>query len=198
MQESPARLARQLSFLVEVDKLKQVVRRTSLIGGLRHENSAEHSWHLAVMAVVLAEYAGAVIDLRHVLRMLLVHDIVEVDAGDTFAFDLQGNATKAEREQMAATRIFGLLPEEQSEALRAVWDEFEEGVTPEAKFANALDRFAALLSNHHNDGGTWRQYGVSREAVLRRMDPIREGAPGLWPLVLQVVDAASATGALIP
>ncbi len=197
MHESPARLARQLSFLVEVDKLKQVLRRTSLLDGSRRENSAEHSWHLALMALVLAEHSGAVIDLRHVLMMLLVHDIVEVDAGDTFAFDLEGNATKVEREQLAATRIFGLLPEEQGDALRGVWDEFEAGETAEARFAHALDRLAALLSNHHNDGGTWRQYSVSREAVLRRMEPIREGAPGLWPLVLQVVEEASAAGALV-
>ncbi len=197
MHESPDRLARQLSFLAEVDKLKQVLRRTSLLDGSRRENSAEHSWHLALMAMVLAEHSGAVIDLHHVLTMLLIHDIVEVDAGDTFAFDLPGNATKLEREQLAATRVFGLLPEEQGAALRRVWDEFEAGVTPEARFANALDRLAALLSNHHNDGGTWREYRVSREAVLRRMEPIREGAPRLWPFVLEVVEQARAAGALV-
>ena len=196
MQESMVRLTRQLSFLVEVDKLKQVLRQTCLIDGSRRENSAEHSWHLALMALVLAEHAGAVVNLHHVLVMLLVHDIVEVDAGDTFAFDMQANATKAEREQLAAARIFSLLPEEQGKLLRSAWDEFEAGVTAEARFANALDRLAGLLSNQHNDGGTWRRHHVSREAVLRRMEPIREGAPGLWPFVMQVVDEAAASGAL--
>jgi putative hydrolase of HD superfamily len=120
-----------------------------------------------------------------------------VDAGDTFAFDPQGNSTKAEREQTAATRIFGLLPADQHHTFRALWDEFEAGTTPEAALANALDRLAGLLSNAYNEGGTWRRYGVRREAVLRRMDPIREGAPALWPLVQRVVGEAQAAGYIV-
>ncbi len=144
------------------------------------------------MAVTLAEHAPDGVHLDRVVRMLLVHDIVEVDAGDTFAFDVAGNHDKADRERAAADRLFGLLPIETGTAFRALWEEFEAGQTPDARMANALDRFAALLQNTANgDGGTWRTHNVSREAVLRRMDPIREGLPALWPYVLQAVEQAS-------
>jgi putative hydrolases of HD superfamily len=196
--DQPARVDQQIAFLVEVDRLKQVLRQTELVGGSRRENSAEHSWHVALMALVLAEHAGAQLDSRRVLAMLLVHDVVEVDAGDTFAFDPQANLTKAAREEAAAERIYGLLPADQGAELRALWDEFESGDTPESRLANALDRLAGLLSNSRNQGGTWRRHGVSREAVLRRMDPIREGAPGLWPLVLRTVEEAVAAGHIAP
>ncbi len=182
------RLHRQLDFIVELDKLKRVLRRTSVIGESRLENSAEHSWHLGVMAALLAEYAPAEVDLERTLTMLLIHDVVEIDAGDTFAFDVAANADKEEREKRAAERLFGVLPPDQAERLRALWDEFEEGRTSEARFANALDRFHALLQNVHNGGGTWKRHGISRERILVRMDPIREGAPALWPYVLRVVD----------
>lgn len=185
------RLPRQLAFIVELDKLKQVLRRTSLIGESRVENSAEHSWHLGVMAAVLAEHAPAPVDMERTMAMLLVHDVVEIDAGDTFAFDAAANADKEERERRAAERIFGLLPADQADTVRALWDEFEEATTPEARFANALDRFHALLQNAHNGGGTWKRHGITRERILERMDPIREGAPGLWSYVLQVVDEAT-------
>jgi putative hydrolases of HD superfamily len=198
MSDTPSRLARQIAFLVEVDRLKQVLRMTELIDGSRRENSAEHSWHIALMAIVLAEHAEGPLDLGRTLRLLLVHDIVEVDAGDTFAFDAQANSTKAAREEAAAARIFGLLPDEQAGELRALWEEFEAGATPEARFANALDRLAGLLSNTHNQGGSWRQHAVPHEAVLRRMEPIREGAPGLWPMVLEAVDEALAAGHISP
>lgn len=181
------RLSRQLAFIVELDKLKQVLRRTSLIGESRAENSAEHSWHLGVMAAVLAEHAPEPVDMERTVAMLLVHDVVEIDAGDTFAFDVAANADKEEREQRAADRLFGLLPADQTALVRSLWDEFEEGRTPEARFANALDRFHALLQNVHNGGGTWKQHGITPERILVRMEPIREGAPGLWPYVLQVV-----------
>ena len=188
------RLERQIAFLAEIDKLKQVLRRTSLIGEPRLENSAEHSWHLAIMAPIFAEYASAEIDLGRAMRMLLVHDVVEIDAGDTFAFDVAANADKEERERQAAERLFGLLPEDQAAEVRALWDEFEEGATPEARFANALDRFQGLLLNVHNQGGTWKQYGITREQIMGRMDPIREGAPPLWPYVLEVVDRVMSEG----
>ncbi len=183
-----SRLRRQLDFLVELDKLKLVLRRTMVIGESRLENSAEHSWHLGVMAALLAEYAPGELDRERALTMLLVHDVVEIDAGDTFAFDVAANADKEEREQRAAERLFGLLPPDQAERLRGLWDEFEAGATPEARFANALDRFHALLQNVHNQGGTWKRHGITRAQVLARMEPIREGAPALWPYVLASLD----------
>lgn len=188
------RLARQLDFLVELDKLKQVLRRTMVIGESRLENSAEHSWHLGVMAALLAEYAPARVDLERTMTMLLVHDVVEIDAGDTFVFDAAAMADKEERELRAAERIFGLLPDDQAARLRALWDEFEEGATPEARFANALDRFHALLQNVHNGGGTWKRHGVGRDQVLERMEPIRDGAPALWPHVVAAVDGVMREG----
>lgn len=188
------RLARQLDFLVELDKLKQVLRRTMVVGESRLENSAEHSWHLGVMAALLAEYAPAGVDLERTMTMLLVHDVVEIDAGDTFVFDAAAMADKEAREVRAAERIFGLLPADQAERLRALWDEFEAVATPEARFANALDRFHALLQNVHNGGGTWKRHGVGRDQVLERMEPIRDGAPALWPYVVAAVDGVMSEG----
>jgi putative hydrolase of HD superfamily len=194
MLNAPPRLAQQIQFIVELDRLKNVLRRTQLIDGSRHENSAEHSWHLALMALLLHEYAAAKIDVHRVMRMLLVHDIVEIDAGDTFAFDVTGNLSKVERELAAAERIFGLLPEEQGRELRTLWDEFEDMATAESRYANALDRLEPLLQNLHNTGGTWRQYHIDQAAVLRRVAPIQEGMPDLWPFVLHAVDAAVQAG----
>lgn len=192
------RLARQIQFLREIDGLKTVLRMTSVADRSRRENSAEHSWHIATMAVTLAEHAPAGVQVDRVVRMLLVHDIVEVDAGDTFAFDAAANHDKVERERAAAGRIFGLLPGDTGAAFHALWEEFEAGQTPDARMANALDRFAALLQNTATgDGGTWRTHGVSREAVLRRMDPIREGLPALWPYVLDVVEQAATAGHVV-
>ena len=189
------RLDRQLQFVRELDRLKGVLRRTSLIDRSRRENSAEHSWHLATMALALGEYAPAGTDLAHVIELLLVHDVVEIDADDTFAFDVAGNADKADRETAAADRLFGLLPDDVGRQFRARWDEFEAGVTREARFANALDRFQALLQNDAaGDGGTWFAHGVTRDAVLRRMAPIETGAPGLWPAVLEAIKRATAAG----
>lgn len=188
------RLASQLAFIAELDKLKLILRRTSVMGESRLENSAEHSWHLGVMAPILAEYAPAEVDVERAMTMLLVHDVVEIDAGDTFAFDKAAHADKEEREQLAAHRIFGLLPGDQGSHLRALWDEFEVGETPEAMFANALDRFQGLLQNVHNQGGTWKKYGITPAQILERMDPIREGAPALWPYVLRVVEELMGDG----
>jgi putative hydrolase of HD superfamily len=178
----------QLRFIAELDKLKSVERMISLIGGARRENSAEHSWHLAVMAPLLAEYAPTNLDLGRVMMMLLVHDVVEIDAGDTFAFDAAGAADQHERERRAAVRLFGLLPADQRDALRGCWDEFEARDTAEARFAVAIDRFQGLLMNRGNGGGTWKLHAITREQVLQRMAPIRDGAPGLWPVVLNVLD----------
>jgi putative hydrolase of HD superfamily len=186
--ETAERIRRQIDFLAELDKLKRVLRRTSVIGESRLENSAEHSWHLAVMAPLLAEHASTELDLARVLQMLLVHDVVEIDAGDTFAFDAAANADKEERERRAADRLFGLLPVDQAALFRGLWDEFEAFGTPESRFANALDRFQALLLNVHNEGGTWKLHDISRDRILARMDPIREGAPGLWTYVVGIVN----------
>lgn len=189
------RLLQQIAFVKEVDRLKSVLRRTSLIDRSRLENSAEHSWHLALMAVVFAEHAPPGTDVLHVLRMLVVHDLVEIDAGDTFAYDHVGHADKAAREQAAADRLFALLPADQAADLRALWDEFEAGASPEARFAIALDRFAGLLQNWAGgDGGTWRQHAVTREAVMVRMAPIEAAAPRLWEVILAVVEEAAAAG----
>lgn len=189
------RIERQLRFVRELDRLKGVVRRTSLIDRSRHENSAEHSWHLATMALVLAEYAPAGTDLSRAIELLLVHDVVEIDAGDTFAFDVAGNGDKAARERAAADRLFGLLPHDLGIALRERWEEFERNESNEARFANALDRFQALVQNDAaGDGGSWRAHGVTRDAVLGRMAPIERGAPGLWPAVLAAVERAAAAG----
>jgi putative hydrolase of HD superfamily len=191
------RLDRQLQFVRELDRLKGVLRRTSLIDRSRRENSAEHSWHLATMALALGEYAPAGTDLARAIELLLVHDVVEIDADDTFAFDVAGYADKAARETAAADRLFGLLPEDLGRQFRAHWNEIEAGTTKEARFANALDRFQALVQNDAaGDGGTWFAHGVTRDAVRRRMAPIETGAPGLWPAVLDAIARATAAGHL--
>lgn len=182
------RLEKQLRFIIEADRLKNVLRRTSLTDASRRENSAEHSWHLALAAMVLQEYSPVPVDLPHVLRMLIVHDMVEIDAGDTFAYDKAGNATKKDREQRGAERIFGILPDEMGKDLRGLWEEFEAQVTPDACFANAVDRVGPFLQNTATNGGTWRIYKLSREEVLTRMDPVRTALPAIWPKVIAVID----------
>ncbi|HEX6041720.1 HD domain-containing protein [Longimicrobium sp.] len=192
------RLARQLAFIQELDRLKGILRQTRVLDGARQENSAEHSWHLAVCGVLLAEHAPPGTDLTRVLRMVLVHDVVEIDAGDAFAYDAAVNVGKEERELLAAERIFGLLPDEQADELRGLWMEFEAGTTPDARFAVALDRFQPLLLNFNGQGGSWRYHAVTHDRVLVRMAPIQEGAPTLWPAVLQLLDEAVARGYLAP
>jgi putative hydrolase of HD superfamily len=189
------RLERQLDFIRELDRLKSVVRRTSLIDRSRLENTAEHSWHLTTMAVVLAEHAPAGAEIARVVEMLLVHDIVEIDAGDTFAFDGAANLGKLDREQAAAVRLFGLLPDDLAGRLRALWEEFEANESPDARFANALDRLHALVQNDAGgDGGSWRQHDVTATQVLARMSPIERATPSLWPVVLEAVERAVAAG----
>jgi putative hydrolase of HD superfamily len=182
------RLEQQIAFLVEADRLKNVLRRTLLTDASRRENTAEHSWHLALAAMVLVEYSSVTVDLPRVLRMLIVHDLVEIDAGDTFAYDKEGNATKKDRERRGADRIFGLLPGEMGNDLRGLWEEFEAHVTPDACFANAVDRVGPFLQNTATGGGTWRIYKLSREEVLVRMDPVRSALPDIWPKVLHAID----------
>jgi len=191
-------LARRLRFVLEADRLKSVLRRTRLLDGSRRENSAEHSWHLALMAVLLADTAAAEVDLPRVLSMLLVHDVVEIDADDTFAYDAAANVGKEEREQLAADRLFGLLPDGDAREMRGLWEEFESGETADARFAVALDRLQPLLLNANSGGGTWREHAVTRAQVLRRMEPIRHGAPALWSFVVRTVDEACAAGHIAP
>ena len=193
---STDRLTQQIAFLLEADRLKTILRRTPLTDGSRLENSAEHSWHLVLAAIVLAERTAADVDLLCVLEMLAVHDLVEIDAGDTFAYDASHLGTKAERERLAADRIFALLPPDQAARLRARWEEFEAHATPEACFANALDRLQPLLQNARAGGGSWRAHDVTRQQVLHRMEPIRSTLPVLWSRVLGIVDDFCAKGVL--
>ena len=188
------RLDQQLSFVLEIDKLKTILRQTLLTDSSRRVNSAEHSWHLAIMSFLLTEYATAPVDILRVVKMLLVHDLIEIDAGDTFAYDVAGNADRAEREQRCAERIFGMLPEEQRRELRALWEEFDAFKTPESKYANALDRLQPLLHNSRTEGGTWRIHSVARNQVYRRMEPIRTAMPELWPVVTRIIEDACARG----
>lgn len=179
---------------MELDRLKATLRQTTLIDGSRQENSAEHSWHLAMMALLLAEYSAEPVDLTRVLEMVLVHDVIEIDAGDTFCYDARANLDKDTRERMAAERLFGLLPADQGEALRGAWEEFEAGATAEARFAVALDRLQPLLQNCHAEGGTWRRHGITWSQVVRRMQPIQAAAPGLWAEVMRMLEDALAVG----
>ncbi len=188
------RLEQQLSFIIEIDKLKTVIRQSLLIDMSRRENTAEHSWHLAVMATVLTEYAKEQVDVLRAIKMLLVHDIVEVDAGDTFAYDTAGYVDKDEREQKAAERIFGLLPLEQGRELRELWEEFEARSTAESKYANALDRLQPLLHNSRTQGGTWRIHNVTKDKVIKRMEPIKIGMPEIYPMVEKIIEEACAAG----
>ena len=190
------RLARQLQFILELDKLKGILRRSLLLESHRRENSAEHSWHLAMMVLVLAEHADEPVDQLHTLKLVLVHDIVEIDAGDTYAYDADGHAGKDERERMAAQRIFGLLPAEQAQELINLWEEYEEQKTPEARFALALDRLMPFLHNYHTDGVTWRENRVTSVQVKERMAPVGVASDALGRTVSNIVEQAVASGLL--
>ncbi len=190
------RLSQQIAFIIEIDRLKQILRQTYISDRSRPENTAEHSWHIALMATVLIEYAPPETDLLHATKMLLIHDIVEIDAGDTFAFDEVGNQGKAEREEQAAERLFGLLPTEQGHELRSLWNEFEAQQTPTAQFAAALDRLQPFLLNQQNQGGTWSKYGVVRDRVVERMRSVEVGAPALWSMVEEAIEECVAAGYL--
>ena len=174
------RLEAQIQFILEIDKLKTVLRQSSIISEDRRENSAEHSWHLAVMAILLAEHAAEPVDLYRVIKMVLIHDLVEIDAGDTFCYDEQGNLNKAEREQACADRILAVLPQDQASELRTLWEEFEARDTADSRFAAALDRLQPMLLNYHTEGAAWRRHGISMEQVQKRNSPMGEGAPALW------------------
>jgi putative hydrolase of HD superfamily len=183
------RVDRQINFLVEIDKLKTVSRRAYLAADPgRRENSAEHSWHTGMMALVLSEYAQEPVDLARLIRMLLIHDIIEIDAGDTVMYDKQGASDKAERERRGAKRIFGLLPDNQRDELSRLWGEFENGITPEAKFARALDMLMPLLHNFHTQGKRWKEDGITFEQVSTLYQRTQEGCPRLREFALSLID----------
>ena len=185
------RLEKQVRFIVEVDKLKEIFRQTLCIQSRRPENDAEHSWHLCLAVIVLAEHANEPgIDVLRILKMLLIHDLVEIDAGDTFAYDTARMAGQHEREAIAADRIFGLLPADQCAQFRALWDEFEEKRTPESKFANAIDRFQPVLLNCSTDGAAWRRHNVTADRVVARNCHIAEGSAAVWEQAERLINAA--------
>ena len=189
-----------LAFFMEADRLKGVERRNRLADGSRRENTAEHSWHLGIAALVLAPFASEPVDLAIAVAMALVHDIVEIDAGDTFAYDeAEGAATKQAREEAAADRLFGLLPTETGRRFREMWDEYERGDTPEARFVMAVDRLAPMMLNLAEGASTWREYGITRSRVIARNGQyIEQSLPGAWSAVLAQLDAAVAAGVVDP
>jgi putative hydrolase of HD superfamily len=192
---TPSRLDRQICFLLEIDQLKAVVRKTPLTTDSRRETSAEHSWHFAVLAMLLTEYAPfEKLDLLRVLKMVLVHDLVEIDAGDTYVYDAAANVGRLEREIRAADRIFGMLPPDQAAELRGLWDEFEARQTPEAKYAAALDRVQPVLLNYATQGKIWREHNISKAQVIERTQAIADGTPKLWDYVRQLIDTAADKG----
>lgn len=177
------RLERQLAFILEIDKEKNIFRQTHLSSHGRNENDAEHAWHMAIMAYLLREYANEPVDIGRVMLMCLIHDVVEIDAGDTYAYDTEALATQKARENAAEERIYALLPTDQGAELRAIFDEFEENKTPEARFAHAMDNLQPLLLNDSNGGGDWREHQVTAEQVYGRQRKTREGSRRLFELV---------------
>lgn len=193
------RLTQQLEFIAEIDRLKHILRQTWLLDGSRRENDAEHSWHIAVMALLLAEHAEAPVDLARVVKMLLIHDVVEIDAGDTFIYDTAGHADKDEREQRAADRIFGLLPADQAAELRALWDEFEARDSADARYAAAIDRLQPLMHNYRTQGKAWRAHGVTADQVLAMNHPrISAASAALWQLAERMIAESVERGYLLP
>ena len=194
------RLEQQIRFILEIDKVKQIFRRSYLLDVSRKENDAEHSWHLAMMAMLLYEYAGQPeLELPRVMKMVLVHDLVEIDAGDVFIYDEQGAVHKAEIERTAADRIFAILPPDQAAEIRGLWDEFEERVTPESRFARAIDRLEPLLLNYYTQGKSWLEHGITVDKVLKvNMPVITEGTPALAEYVERMILESVAKGYLFP
>jgi len=182
------RLKRQLDFALEIDKEKNIFRQTHLSGHGRNENDAEHAWHMAIMAYLLKEYANEPVDIAKVMLMCLIHDIVEIDAGDTYAYDEEALKTQKVREDAAKERIFSILPEEQKEEFMALFDEFEEFATPESKFAHAMDNLQPLMLNNSNDGGDWRRHGVCAEQVYGRQNKTRLGSEKLYEITKQIIE----------
>jgi len=190
------KLLQQINFIKEIDKVKYIQRKTKLFDSDRNENDAEHSWHLAMMTIVLAEHADAPIDVLKVLKMVLIHDIVEIDAGDTFIYDTAKNHSNTDEERLAANRIFGMLPKEQADEFIAVWEEFENGETNEAKFARSMDRLEPLLQNTSNKGGTWAEFGVNYTKVYEKKKVIKDGSSSIWDYAENLINESVEKGIL--
>lgn len=186
--ENKNRLDKLMRFILEIDKGKQVMRQTYLSDGSRKENDAEHSWHLALMAILLSEYANEPVDSLKVMKMVLIHDLVEIDAGDTYAYDKKGNETKGERELQAADRIFGLLPGDMSSEFRTLWEEFESGETMEAKFALTLDKIQPVLLNDASGGIAWKEHGIHVSQVFERNKDTHQGSEVLWEYAKGIIE----------
>ncbi len=192
------RLRKQLDFALEIDKEKNIFRQTHLSGHGRNENDAEHAWHMAIMAYLLREYANEEVDIMKVMLMCLIHDIVEIEAGDTYAYDEEAKATQKLREEAAKEKIYSLLPEDQKRELIALFDEFEENETPEAKFARAMDNLQPLILNNSNGGGDWKEHGVSAEQVYKRQGNTKKGSEKLYEITDQIIKENIAKGSLQP
>jgi putative hydrolase of HD superfamily len=191
------RFSKQMEFIVEIDKLKKVIRQSALTDGSRQENDSEHSWHIATMAILLSEYSNVPnLDLLKVLKMLLIHDLVEIYAGDTFAYDVIGNSHKTKREQEAAKKIFGLLPDDQKEELHTLWQEFENEESPEARFAAAIDKLQPLILSFSNKGWSWTKHGVAGSQVLDSKKTIELGSDVLWEYAKELVQKSIKNGFL--
>ncbi|MEG1983915.1 MAG: HD domain-containing protein [Oscillospiraceae bacterium] len=192
------RFEKQLRFIVEIDKMKNIFRKTLIIDGTRRENDAEHSWHIAVMAILLSEYCkDKSVDVMRAVKMALVHDLIEIYAGDTFAYDEAGNSTKEERERDAADRLYALLPQEQGAELRALWEEFDAEITPDARYAAAMDHLQPFIHNYMTDGHTWREGKVTAAQVCKRMEIVRTETPELWGFVERVIEEYTKNGCII-
>lgn len=190
------RLIKQIEFIKEIDKLKFIFRKTKLFGTNRHENDAEHSWHLALMVLTLAEYSNEPVDILKVLKMVLIHDIVEIDAGDTFLYDTAKSHVNTDEELIAAERIFGLLPGEQKDEFISLWKEFEAGETADSKFAKAIDRLEPILQNRSNEGGTWKEFNVSYEKVYDTLKVMGRGSEALWAYTQNLLNESVNEGIL--
>lgn len=188
------RLEQQLAFIREIDKEKKILRQTHISGYERQENDAEHAWHMSIMALLLSEYANEAVDLLKVIRMILIHDIVEIDAGDTYAYDEGAKATQREREEKAADRIYGLLPSDQQKLFRESFEEFEAGDTPEARFAHVMDNFQPLLLNDANGGKDWEKHGVHRSQIEKRNARTQEGSKEIWEYMKALLDRNEEAG----
>jgi len=182
------RLRRQMGFIMEVDKLKEIFRQSIVSSGVRYENDAEHSWHISLMAILLSEHANERVDVLRVVKMLLIHDIVEIDAGDTYNYDEEALLDKREREEAAAERLFGLLPDDQRDEFMELWEEFEEKKTPEARYAAALDRLQPMLLNYMTQGRSWIDHGVTSDMVFRKNRHIEEGSEALWDFAEEMLN----------
>lgn len=191
------KIQRQIKFAITIDEMKNIFRRNLVADGSRRENDAEHSWHLAMLAMLLEEYSAEKIDIERVLKIALVHDLIEVYAGDTFAYDVKGNEDKHEREVQAADKLFGMLDPVQGAEIRALWDEFETMETAESRYANAIDRIQPLILNYLTDGHTWKM-GVSSAQIYKRMDIIRTATPELWHIVEGIINTSIEAGILNP